>query len=324
MSFHAAKRRRLDQATHTLSKPFKSPLRKQIQNTSAENGDEKADGVSKSIAPVDDASHNTTISAGAQHSPHTPRPASAAIKRPTTIPPTPPPTISTPSPSAPPELLALQKQYSALTTRLAKLRMDLDIVTQALKLEQSGKDAELEVLVAKWKTASREAAEELFVGAEERVKRMGGVKGWRENMRKAQERRTRWDEDERDVGGKDEMGSEGGEVERRIAEMEGEIEGLERRSDGKDGNRDKIGEGDEGESFTMDMMLKSLNIELDIIGFDKDTQQWSYCKPNDLPRLCCVIAELVTVCLNKHDRGYNATAPTGYSAAARRKQSIVL
>ncbi|KLJ06732.1 hypothetical protein EMPG_17774 [Blastomyces silverae] len=281
MSFHAAKRRRLDQASHILSKPFKSPLRKQIQNTSAESGDEKADVVSKSIAPIDDASNNTTtISTSGQHSPHTPRPASAAIKRPTTIPPTPPPTMattlsSTPSQSAPPELLALQKQYSAMTTRLAKLRMDLDIVTQALKLEQSGKDAELEVLVAKWKTASREAAEELFVGAEDRVKRMGGVKGWRENMRKAQESRARWDDDERDVGGKGEMGSEGEEeVKRRRAEMAEEIEGLETRSDGKDGNKNKIGEGDEDESFTMDMMLKSLNIELDIIGFDKDTQQW--------------------------------------------------
>ncbi|OJD24370.1 hypothetical protein ACJ73_04266 [Blastomyces percursus] len=275
MSFHAAKRRRLDQATHTLSKPFKSPLRRQIQNTPAENGDEKADGVSKSIGAIDDSSNNTTISASAQHSPHTPRPASVAVKRPTTIPPIRPPTISAPSLRAPSELLTLQKQYSALTTRLANLRMDLDIVTQALKLEQSGKDAELEMLVAKWKTASRKAAEELFVAAEERVKRMGGVKGWREDMRKAQERRARWDDDERGVGGKDDMDSEEEEeVKRRIAEIEGEIEGVESRSDGKDGNGYQIGESDEDESFTMDMMLKSLNIELDIIGFDKDTQQW--------------------------------------------------
>ncbi|KKZ67207.1 hypothetical protein EMCG_07105 [[Emmonsia] crescens] len=285
MSYQAAKRRRIDHATSTLSKPFKSPLRKQVQNTSAEIDDEKADTMPKSEARVNNASGNAVMSASSiqtSGSINPPRTPIAAIKRPTIIPPTPPPTTvntlsSLSSPIAPSELVALQKQHSALTTRLANLRMELDTVTQALKVEQSGQDVELEVLVAKWKAASREAAEELFVGAEERVKRMGGVKGWRENAKRAQESRARWDDEDRgvNVGGGGELGSEGGEEdERRRAEMDEEIEGLERTSDSRDEDKGKDGEEDEDESFTMDMMLKSLNIELDIIGFDKDTQQW--------------------------------------------------
>ncbi|EGC44279.1 DNA repair protein Dds20/Mei5 [Histoplasma capsulatum var. duboisii H88] len=276
MSFQAAKRRRLDQATSTLSKPFKSPLCKQVKTTSAEYGVEKPDSLIKLEAPIKAAAAHTTTPSNTQttqsiaNSPCTP---SAVIKRPTTIPPTAPPastsTISsTPSPSASPELVTLQKQHSALTTRLAKLRRELDLATQALKLEESGQDAELEILIAKWKRVSREAAEELFVGAEERVKRMGGVTGWRENMRKAQERRAGWDYDDQNVG------SDVEEAERGRAEIEGEIEVQEGTSASRNGNRGRNGESDEDESFTMDMMLKSLNIELDIIGFDADTQQW--------------------------------------------------
>lgn len=123
--------------------------------------------------------------------------------------------------------------------------MELDTVTQALKVEQSGQDAELEVLVVKWKTASREAAEELFVGAEERVKGMGGVKGWRENAKRAQESRARWDDEGRGVGVGGELGSEEGEEdERRRADMVEEIEGLERTGGSRDEDKCKDGEGD--------------------------------------------------------------------------------
>ncbi|EER38150.1 conserved hypothetical protein [Histoplasma capsulatum H143] len=97
---------------------------------------------------------------------------------------------------------------------------------------------------------------------------MGGVTGWRENMRKAQERRAGWDYDDQNVG------SDVEEAERGRAEIEGEIEVQEGTSASRNGNRGRNGESDEDESFTMDMMLKSLNIELDIIGFDADTQQW--------------------------------------------------
>jgi len=44
--------------------------------------------------------------------------------------------------------------------------------------------------------------------------------------------------------------------------------------EGMDGEKEKEEEEDDDEGFTMDMMLKSLNIELDVIGFDKKEQRW--------------------------------------------------
>ncbi|ODH53242.1 hypothetical protein GX48_00438 [Paracoccidioides brasiliensis] len=260
MSYQAAKRRRIDQATSTLFKPFKSPLRKQLESTSTDNSGKK------------DTESDPKAATDAPNSPDTSdklssRTQSEVIKKPTTIPPAPPPTVSPSSPSVPLELITLQRKHSALTSRLITLRAELDSVNQALKVEQSGQDAELEVLIAKWKAASREAAEELFVSAEKRVERMGGVKGWKERMRQAQEKRARWDEDVRAVGDREDLESEWDEeVERKKAEMETDSENV-------GGGNNEL--EDEDESFTMDMMLKSLNVELDIIGFDKDTQQWT-------------------------------------------------
>ena len=45
----------------------------------------------------------------------------------------------------------------------------------------------------KWQRISREAAEELFAGAKDRVNRMGGVGAWRERNQKQTQR---WDEEE--------------------------------------------------------------------------------------------------------------------------------
>lgn len=59
----------------------------------------------------------------------------------------------------------------------------------------STRDTELESLIAKWKLASREAAEEVFQGAQERVNRMGGVDAWREQSRKDAKS---WGDDERE------------------------------------------------------------------------------------------------------------------------------
>ncbi|PGH06215.1 hypothetical protein AJ79_06603 [Helicocarpus griseus UAMH5409] len=276
MSYQAAKRRRIDQAASTLSKPFKSPLRKPAPTTSADNGgnlstpNKQETSLKTSHSNPNPVLSHTTTTTSSTNSPRTP----SALKRstnPSSRQSTTPSSLS--SPSAPPELLALQKQHTALTSRLAALRAELDTINQALKVEKSGQDAELEVLIRKWKTASREAAEELFVGAEERVKRMGGVKGWREGMRKAEERRARWDEEEmvaNAVNGGE--GEDGEEIEGlRAEEVDVDVDvDADVAKEKKEGD----GDGDEDESFTMDMMLKSLNIELDLIGFDKDTQQW--------------------------------------------------
>lgn len=124
---------------------------------------------------------------------------------------------------------------------------------------------------------SKDAAEEVFGGVRDRVNRMGGVKGWREAERKKREGfggSFGWGDDEPKNGGGDAGdgdgdgdggGDEVGEAEAR--DMAAGIEEEQKR-------REKEDEVGDDEGFTMDMMLKSLNIELDVIGFDKEAQRW--------------------------------------------------
>jgi Swi5-dependent recombination DNA repair protein 1 len=92
-----------------------------------------------------------------------------------------------------PEYISLQKQHSALVLQLSKLRQSLDTAQQALKIQSSNTDAELDTLIRKWQLVSREAAEELFAGAKDRVNRMGGVGAWREQNQKQTQA---WDNEE--------------------------------------------------------------------------------------------------------------------------------
>ncbi|TEA22522.1 Swi5-dependent recombination DNA repair protein 1 [Colletotrichum sidae] len=94
----------------------------------------------------------------------------------------------------------------------------------------------LEGLVAKWRAASRMAAEEVFEGSKERVRNMGGMKGWNRARRE-------FAEEERGFEGQD---------------------GAERGGD----------DDDEHEEFTMGTMLKSMNIDFDAIGYDEDAGWW--------------------------------------------------
>ncbi|KAL3471984.1 hypothetical protein BJX99DRAFT_236326 [Aspergillus californicus] len=90
-------------------------------------------------------------------------------------------------------MLNLQKEQRMAQARLSTLRSELDTVQQALRIESSNREEELEGLVVKWKKVSQDAAEEVFTGAQERISRMGGVKGWRERMRNDC---SRWEQEE--------------------------------------------------------------------------------------------------------------------------------
>lgn len=160
---------------------------------------------------------------------------------------------------------------------------------QALKLETSSTDKELEALTATWKMAGRAAAEEVFGLVAKRVEGMGGVGAWREKEKQKRE------------GG----GSGGGwgwdvpRLERGGDEDDGDREDLDERE--REAEEVAVKDGDEEEvilitdsfplmlwnyfdlaialltlvqNFTMDMMLRSLNIDLDVIGYDKELQKW--------------------------------------------------
>ena len=74
------------------------------------------------------------------------------------------------------------------------------------------------------------------------------------------------------------------ETARERVDREGGVRGLRERE--RVGRRGWEGDGEEGEDvdeereeeeeagYTMDMMLRSLNVEVGVIGFDKGLQKW--------------------------------------------------
>ncbi|KAL1851481.1 hypothetical protein Plec18170_006297 [Paecilomyces lecythidis] len=202
---HSSKRRRLDQAASTLSKPFKSPLRTPVQKV-----DQTASPspLRRSSQIKQEERIETTDEAAGQH-PKEEVEATGEAPRPTprTTPikaaqqTTAPLSLrkrksfvsSSNSISPDPAVSALQKQHTTLQARLSSLRAELDTTQQALRIESSSRDEELEALVLKWRAASQDAAEELFASARDKVFRMGGVRAWKERAKKSRER---WDDGE--------------------------------------------------------------------------------------------------------------------------------
>ncbi|EAW22390.1 putative DNA repair protein Dds20/Mei5 [Aspergillus fischeri NRRL 181] len=276
------KRRRIEGAASTLSKPFKSPLRKPVQGTvdkekAFNNSSIKTEAGGPEPQDVDgkDAQEHlmprTSISSKPTSltcsSPASPVPSLQNRKR---KPGTNQITPSKKSILADPVISELQKEERALQSRLSALRSELDTVQQALRIESSSKDAELEALILKWKTVSQEAAEEVFEGARERVSRMGGMKAWRERM---QSDSARWEQEEMNswYGNAKAEGIEidEEELEQRKAELLDEVEMPRKEQEVGTGR-----ETAEDEEFTMEIMLKTLNIDLKMIGYDKSTQRW--------------------------------------------------
>jgi Swi5-dependent recombination DNA repair protein 1 len=211
----AAKRRRLNDATSTLSKPFKSPFK----------ANQKTEGEEENIAPIGPPSTEPMKPSGsppsqslssAQHPIHAAYPADST-KTPPSLKYAPRDIRSTSSifsASNDPEISTLHKQNTHLLTQLSQLRHDLDTTRQALRIESSETDAELEALIVKWRRASRDAAEEVFKGAKDRVNRMGGVAG----MREREKWRKEWDRDEEQKEKWDEEGGREDEVDEREIE----------------------------------------------------------------------------------------------------------
>lgn len=170
-----SKRRRLD-ASSTLSKPFKSPLR--TRDAPSHPPSSTPDVITTPKDEVESASSPPTSNADTDPF-VSPRDASRPQK------PMKAPKIPTPKRFllADPEVLVLQKEQRSLQSRLATLRTELDNARQALRIESSNKAAELEGLILKWRLVSQEAADEVFAGARERVSKMGGTAAWRERSK---------------------------------------------------------------------------------------------------------------------------------------------
>lgn len=261
MSTPAAKRRRLDSASRTLSKPFVSPFKTPVKAKSAHDDiTETADGgnIGEKDSDTPDAGlsrHNTTPI----------KPPAARAK--THLSP------NNTSPTKDPELAELYKTQRTLEAQLRGLNTELDTLSQAVKIESSNSDTELEVLIQKWKTASREAAEEVFGGVRDRVNRMGGVGAWRDVQRKQQEWKSGGFGFDDGPERKGDDGAEGeisdGEKERRRAEVEDEVDVREVDGEGQKGSAVEEGADDDVSSIALSSSPRSeVGIELNVGGAD--------------------------------------------------------
>lgn len=213
-----------------------------------------------------------------------------------------------------PEEQALKKAISKTEFQIRKIQNDLDTLQQALKLTTSTTDDELRELSEKWRTCSQLVAEELFGSVKERVQRMGGVAAWRDMEKKKYERANglgdfaQQEEQQEDNDADCEFDSEGEELPEEEQEHRKKMkrQALQELRDAADvvneqlevdpaaqksrvwqeeGKDDDVSVttvmGEAGciadllQTFTMDMMLRSLNIDLALIGYDKETQRWT-------------------------------------------------
>ncbi|KAL8902443.1 MAG: hypothetical protein Q9207_004718 [Kuettlingeria erythrocarpa] len=245
------KKRQRTGPSSALHKPFRSPFKTPLK-PSAESSQNTADLTAQ--FPGDSAERGAPPTL-------TPTPGSSRRKSPTRLNGFKSSPYSFASPS--PHLDKLQKRHTALINELSALRASLETTNQALEIEASNTDTELEALISKWKTVSRDAAEEVYTAAKERVDGAGGVQAFK---KKEKEMKQGWGwekkrEDEQrtyDDGLGPDDGAQDSDAEKEIAD---------RGAEGAD-------EEDE-EGFTMEMMLRSLDIPLDLIGYDKAQQRWT-------------------------------------------------
>lgn len=306
-SAQTAKRRKLDLASKTLSRPFISPLRakktphKEIeQHLSAGNGSQ----IHLAYTPSTLAHTVEAASPSLEHV----SPASRYDCRASALE-TPVRHVASYSSLKDPAELAAQKEISSLERQIKAVRNDIGTLEQAAEVSTSGISDELDALASKWRQASQLAADELFSSVKDRVDGMGGVAA----MREEEVARRKW------TRGLGEYGHQAAQVD-DDADCEFDSEGEElpeeekksRRHEKKKQKRAMMDAADVDntfeeqseqlkaqqrseddtvslvnilsvrsdaranivQSFTMDMMLRSLNIDLQLIGYDKHEQRW--------------------------------------------------
>lgn len=189
----SSKRRRTDAAT-ALSKPFKSPLRRSAPTNTG-------DTPSKPVASrtPEDTHIPVTPDIPVESKSTSNPPESTTTTTTTPVPPRRKRILQLCSPlsqsfqTSDPEILKLQKEHREIKSKVDALTTELEIATQALNLEKNPKYIEIPTLITKWRLASQDAADEVFVGAKERVNRMGGMAAWKEQSKRDA---ARWEFDE--------------------------------------------------------------------------------------------------------------------------------
>jgi Swi5-dependent recombination DNA repair protein 1 len=201
----------------------------------------------------------------------------------------------------------VQKEITLLELQIKAVRNDIDALNQAAKYTSDSTDNDLEELAVKWKLASQAAAEEIFGSVKERVNRMGGVEAWRDSEKQKYERSNgigefaepeveddadcefdsqgeELPEDEQEYRKKEKRrlryeAIEAADVDERVVEDQTGPKQVWQQTGSDDDVSMKqiemhLAHTDGLQSFTIDMMLQSLNIELHVIGYDREGQRW--------------------------------------------------
>ncbi|EPS40081.1 hypothetical protein H072_6125 [Dactylellina haptotyla CBS 200.50] len=167
-----------------------------------------------------------------------------------------------------PYILSLEKKHTRLKASVEESKKLLEESAQALQIEKSNEDAKLEELIIKWRQAAQSAADHMFSGAEQRFARMGGMTGYRERQNRSGGGGWGFADDDPEEGLTEDQ-----KEARRQAMYEAGFDEISELEKSQTQVKNKIGK-DDGDQFTMDMMLKSLNIDVEIMGYDKVSQGW--------------------------------------------------
>ncbi|KAJ0122290.1 hypothetical protein J7T55_002803 [Diaporthe amygdali] len=294
MNTPAAKRRRVDAANKTLRKPFHSPLLNRRPGT----GDESTPGSSKTPEPNANKQPSEDVyspcSPSVSKQPQAVRPARSLGNLHHTRPASP---LKLSIASGPPQsakrkatgsgeddvgpdhdnpFLALVRAHKTAGRDAVMKDLDrrLDTVEQARKIEAASEesrpgepvDQELRDLIAKWKGASRLAAEELFETVKERVDNAGGSKAWKEMQQRQLEFYQGFDQESPSKS--------------KVSDEDFESEySQDVQSHLKEGRRaqkaENVPDEDDEPEFNMAHMLHSLNIDLSLLGYDEKEDKWT-------------------------------------------------
>ncbi|KUI54684.1 hypothetical protein VP1G_02038 [Cytospora mali] len=173
-------------------------------------------------------------------------------------------------------------------TMVKEVDKQLEIVQQAKKIEDASEgkypggpvDQELRDLVVKWKGASRLAAEELFEMVKCRVDNSGGPKAWKAMQRRQMEFYRGFGHESptksKAVGNDDDDDNDDEGKEYAQGEVESSLEKGQRLQEGGRGRGSSEEEEEEDEpEFNMALMLRSLNIDLSLLGYDEAEEKWN-------------------------------------------------
>ena len=137
----SSKRRKVDHASSTLTKPFRSPVKRNADTISSDRDIEHGAAQPTTTAASDTSNRVTPEQMPSSEDLH--------------------------ATSGDPDVL--QKEYTMLSKRLTVLRQSLDTAEQALHIESTDQKGKINALIRKWRDVARECAEEVFDGSKDRV-----------------------------------------------------------------------------------------------------------------------------------------------------------